>query len=109
MTVIWEPQWTRGWYVFCVNVQIVCLSSGWVEAVGGKDTVVLSDGGGGMVATTKKKITILSNDNVLKVGGERVEWILMEVMVMLEYANVVLSGVKRFADIDCSSAVLVEL
>ena len=69
--------------------------------------VVKSSGVDGMVTTeqSEKKITIPANDNVLKVGGERVEWILTE--VMLEYANALLSEVKRFVDIDVDvSAVL---
>ena len=54
------------------------LSSGWIEAVGGKDMVVKSSGVCGMVTvTTKKKIMIPANDNVFKVGGLRIEWILM--------------------------------
>jgi hypothetical protein len=53
----------------------VFLSSGWIEAVGSEDMVVKSSAVCGMV-TTKKKITIPANNNVFKVGGLRIEWIL---------------------------------
>jgi hypothetical protein len=56
-----------------INMQIVCLSSGWVEAVGGKDMVVKSSGVGGMI-TTQEKITIPANGPLITKGATRVSY-----------------------------------
>ena len=60
----------------------------------------------GMI-TTKEKVVIPSTDDVFEVGRERSVGILTE--VILKNVDSVLSGVKRFTDVDGSVAKADEL
>ncbi len=53
----------------------------------------------GMIAI-EKKVAIPSNDDVLEVGRERSVWVLTK--VLLKNMNSVVSGVKRFTDVNDS-------
>lgn len=60
--------------MFIVNMQIVCLGSGWIEAAGGKDMVVKSSGVGGMITTQETKITTPANGHLITKGAKRVSY-----------------------------------
>ena len=85
--------------IYMCRLVCVLLRRGWVETIGRKDVIVHTSEDRGIIAT-EEKVAIPSNNNVLKVGRHRSVGILTK--VILKNVDSVLSGVKRFTNVDDS-------